>query len=219
MGWSPTGRSTARLALPCKGNGTSWACGWGPAVRERSTGSRSSPGIKNRGTKDVCIVVSDGLTGMTEAITATWPLAIHQTCVIHPLRKVVPVRRAQGLAGDRCGSSTGVLGLDARPRHEPCWRRTPVKWAAKYPAIIRLWETGVGASSLRSAKFDVEIRTVIYTTNAIESIHARFRRAGACTWSLPQRDCGLDVRLPDRQKPGPHRDRKAAMDEPMQSNH
>ena len=50
--------------------------------------------IKNRGTKDVCIVVSDGLTGMTEAITATWPLAIHQTCVIHLLRKVVPVRRA-----------------------------------------------------------------------------------------------------------------------------
>jgi putative transposase len=42
--------------------------------------------IKNRGTKDVCIVVSDGLTGMTESISATWPEAIHQTCVLHLIR-------------------------------------------------------------------------------------------------------------------------------------
>ena len=57
--------------------------------------------IKNRGVKDVCIVVSDGLTGMTESIAATWPLAIHQTCVLHLIAEHVPVRLQSRLVRDR----------------------------------------------------------------------------------------------------------------------
>jgi hypothetical protein len=57
--------------------------------------------IKNRGVADVCIVVCDGLTGLPDAIEATWPRALTQTCVIHLLQ--LPLRLAPGLAGHRQG--------------------------------------------------------------------------------------------------------------------
>ena len=76
MGWSPTGRSTARSAVaPRRGIGSSAGLWVGTGGEGAKYWQQVLAEIKNRGTKDVCIVVSDGLTGMTEEITATWPLA------------------------------------------------------------------------------------------------------------------------------------------------
>ena len=60
--------------------------------------------IKNRGVKDACIVVSDGLTGLSESITATWPEAIHQTCVLHYADLgIMPMWSPDPLQGKRSG--------------------------------------------------------------------------------------------------------------------
>jgi putative transposase len=95
--------------------------------------------IKNRGTADVCMVVCDGLKGLSEAVGAVWDLAIVQTCVIHLLRNTF--RYASRKYWDQ-------IAKDIRPVYtaptEAAAKERFVeftdKWGAQYPAIIRLWE-------------------------------------------------------------------------------
>jgi transposase-like protein len=131
--------------------------------------------LKNRGVGDVCIVVCDGLKGLPDAIEATWPQAIVQTCVIHLLRnsfRYASRRDWPAIARDLRPIYTAATEEAAHDR----LAEFAAAWEAKYPAIVRLWENA-WAEFVPFLSFDPEIRTVIYTTNAIESIHARFRRA------------------------------------------
>ncbi|MGH7735677.1 MAG: IS256 family transposase, partial [Gemmatimonadales bacterium] len=127
--------------------------------------------IKNRGTKDVCIVVCDGLTGLSDAVSSVWPLAIVQTCVVHLLRnsfryasrrdwpaiakglKPIYTAATEAAALGRLADFAGV-------------------WEARYPAIIKLWENA-WAELVPFLAFAQDVRQVIYTTNAIESVNAR----------------------------------------------
>jgi hypothetical protein len=99
-------------------------------------------GSRNRGVRDVCIACCDGLKGLPDASTATWPQATVQTCVVHLVRN----------------------------------RSSPSVWATKYPAMVAAWERAC-PEFVPFLAFPVEIRKLIYTTNAIESLNARFRRA------------------------------------------
>ena len=131
--------------------------------------------IKNRGTRDCCMVVCDGLKGLPEAIGQVWPAAIAQTCVVHLLR-----------ASFRYSSKKDwpALAKDLKPIYQAPTEAAALdrfaefsgKWEKKYPAIIRLWENA-WAQFVPFLAFDPAIRTLICTTNAIESINARFRRA------------------------------------------
>jgi transposase-like protein len=131
--------------------------------------------IKNRGTRDCLIVVCDGLKGLPEAIAAVWPQTIVQTCIVHLLRnsfKYASKKDWAAIAKDLKPVYTAVsesAALDA-------FAEFSGKWERKYPAIIRLW-TGAWAEFVPFLQFDTEIRTIICTTNAIESINARIRRA------------------------------------------
>jgi transposase-like protein len=131
--------------------------------------------LKNRGVGDVCIVVCDGLKGLPDAIETTWPRAIVQTCVIHLLRnsfRYASRRDWPAIARDLKPVYTAATEEAAHER----LTEFAGAWEAKYPAIVRLWENA-WAEFVPFLSFDPEIRTVIYTTNAIESIHARFRRS------------------------------------------
>jgi putative transposase len=131
--------------------------------------------IKNRGTQDVCIVVCDGLKGLPEAIETVWPQAITQTCVVHLLRnsfRYASKRDWAAIAKDLKPIYTAPsesAALDALTTFGE-------KWEQRYPAIIKLWENA-WAEFVPFLQFDKEIRTVVCTTNAIESINARIRRA------------------------------------------
>src|SRR5215212_6993504 len=109
--------------------------------------------IKNRGTNDVCIVVCDGLKGLPEAITTVWDRAIVQTCVIHLLRNTF--RYASRKYWDQ-------IAKDIRPVYT-----APAEAAAKerFTEFVPFLD------------HDVEIRRVICSTNAVESLNARYRRA------------------------------------------
>jgi transposase-like protein len=96
--------------------------------------------VKNRGTEDVCIVVCDGLKGLPEAIEATWPLAITQTCVLHLVRNTF--RLASRADWDAIARDLRPIYL--APTEQAAKERLSefaVTWGAKYPAVIRLWET------------------------------------------------------------------------------
>lgn len=131
--------------------------------------------IKNRGVEDVCISVCDGLKGLPEAITAVWEQATVQTCVIHLIRntfRYAPRQHWDELARDLKPVCTAPTEAAARER----FREFEAKWATKYPAIGRLWRNA-WTEFAPFLDWDAEIRRVICSTNAIESLNARYRRA------------------------------------------
>lgn len=131
--------------------------------------------IKNRGVADVCIVVCDGLKGLPDAIATAWPQAITQTCIVHLLRnsfRYASKRDWAAVARDLkpvYTAASQAAALDAFAEFSGTWE-------ARYPAIVRLWENA-WAEFVPFLAFDREIRTIICTTNAIESLNARFRRS------------------------------------------
>ena len=131
--------------------------------------------IKNRGVADVCLVVCDGLKGLPEAIESVWPQAITQTCVVHLLRnsfRYASKRDWSAIAKDLKPVYTAAseqAALDA-------FAEFAATWEQRYPAIIKLWENA-WPEFVPFLRFDKHIRTVVCTTNAIESINARLHRA------------------------------------------
>jgi putative transposase len=93
--------------------------------------------VKNRGTEDVCIVVCDGLKGLPEAIEATWPLAVVQTCVLHLIRNTFRLASR----ADWDAIARDLRPIYVAPTEQAAKERLSefaASWAAKYPAIIRL---------------------------------------------------------------------------------
>jgi len=145
--------------------------------------------IKNRGTKDVLMVVCDGLKGLPDAVNAVWEKAVVQTCIVHLLRnsfKYASKKDWSAVAKDLKPVYTApseAAAIDA-------FAEFSGKWEKRYPAIIRLWENA-WAEFTPFLQFDNEIRTVICTTNAIESINARLRRAVNARGHFPTEQAAL----------------------------
>ena len=145
--------------------------------------------IKNRGVEDVCIVVCDGLTGLGDAIEATWRQAITQTCVLHLLRasfRYASKRYWSQIARD-------LKPIYTAPTAEAAWERLAefaAAWEDRYPAIVKLWERSWD-EFIPFLAFPVEIRTILYSTNAIESLNARFRRSVKARGHFPNEQAAL----------------------------
>jgi putative transposase len=145
--------------------------------------------IKNRGTKDVCILVCDGLTGLPDAVNTVWPQTIVQACVVHLLRNSF-----------RCASRKDwpAIAKDLKPIYTAATEAAALdrfaefseRWEARYPAIVRLWENA-WAEFVPFLSFANDIREVIYTTNAIESVNARIRKAVKARGHFPTEQAAL----------------------------
>jgi len=145
--------------------------------------------IKNRGVEDACIVVCDVLKGLPESIEATWPLAIVQTCVLHLIRNTFRLAsRADWdkMARDLRPVYTAVNEADAADRLDEFHQ----VWGDKYPAIRSLWKNA-WAEFVPFLDYSPEIRRVIYSTSAIESLNARFRRATRARGHFPNEQSAL----------------------------
>jgi putative transposase len=131
--------------------------------------------LKNRGVTDVFIAVCDGLNGLPEAITTTWERTLVQTCVVHLLRNSFSYAGRQ----HRDAIAKALRPVYTAPSEAAAKERFTefaADWGVRYPAIVRLWENA-WAEFVPFLEYDVEVRRVICTTNAIESINARYRRA------------------------------------------
>ena len=145
--------------------------------------------IKNRGVEDACIVVCDGLKGLTESIEATWPLAVVQTCVLHLIRntfRLASRRDWDAMAKDLRPVYTAVNEADAQVRLDGFHD----KWGDRYPAIRTLW-SNAWSEFVPFLDYSPEIRRVIYSTNAIESLNARFRRATRARGHFPNEQAAM----------------------------
>ncbi len=145
--------------------------------------------LKSRGVKDVFFVVCDGLKGLPDSINAVFPQAIVQTCVIHLIRgtlRYVSRKYWDELVRDlkpiyqAVNEAAAAAALDA----------LEAKWSTRYPAMIRLWRNA-WAEFIPFLDYDVEIRRVLYSTNAIESLNARLRRAVRARGHFPNEQSAL----------------------------
>jgi transposase-like protein len=147
--------------------------------------------LRNRGVEDVLIVACDGLKGLTEAIETTWPQAMVQTCVVHLVRQSLRYASRQDwqkITADLKPIYTAATVDAAAGRFE----EFATKWEPKYPAIIKLWRDA-WEQFIPFLAFPTEIRRVIYTTNSIESLNARFRHATRRRGHFPNEQAALKV--------------------------
>jgi transposase-like protein len=145
--------------------------------------------IRNRGVEDVCIAVCDGLKGLPESITTAWPLATVHACIIHLIRNTF--RYASRRDWD-------ALPKDLRPVYTAATETVAAArfdefadtWQGQYPEIVKLWRSA-WAEFIPFLDYDVEIRRIICSTNAIESLNARYRRAVRARGHFPTEQAAL----------------------------
>jgi transposase-like protein len=145
--------------------------------------------VKNRGISDVFFVVCDGLKGLPDSVNAIWPQAVVQSCIIHLIRgsfRYASKRYWPELAADlkpiytASNATAAAAALDALEE----------KWGKPYPAIPKLWRSSWELFT-PFLDYDVEIRKVLCSTNAIESLNARYRRAVTTKGHFPTEQAAL----------------------------
>lgn len=145
--------------------------------------------IRNRGTKDAFFLVCDGLKGLPEVVGNVWPQTIVQTCIIHLIRntfRLASKRDWDAIKRDIKPIYTAPNTTAARAALD----ELAEKWGTRYAAIIRLWENA-WEEFIPFLDYDLEIRTVICSTNAIESLNARYRRAIRARGHFPTEQAAL----------------------------
>ena len=181
--------------------------------------------LKNRGVKDILVICADGLSGMKEAINAAFPQTELQRCIVHQVRstlKYVGAKNKKEFAND-------LKTIYHAPSEEAALKqleRVTEKWEKDYPNAMKNWHKNWDVIS-PIFKFSADVRKVIYTTNAIESLNSGYRRLNkqrsvfpsdtallkalylatheiTKKWTMPLRNWGrvlgkLEIMYPDRQ--------------------
>lgn len=147
--------------------------------------------IRNRGVADALIVCCDGLKGLPEAISATWPLATVQTCVVHLVRNSLRYASKRDWAAITAGLKT-VYHAPTVAAAEARFAEFAERWRGKYPAMVGMWERA-WPEFVPFLDFPVEIRRLIYTTNGIESLNARFRQAVRRRGHFPTEQAAMKI--------------------------
>ena len=130
--------------------------------------------LKNRGVKDVLVICADGLSGIKEAVNAAFPQTELQRCIVHQVRntlKYVGAKNKKAFAND-------LKTIYHAPSEEAALKqleRVTEKWEKDYPNAMKSWYKNWDVIS-PIFKFSADVRKVIYTTNAIESLNSGYRR-------------------------------------------
>ncbi|SDB26142.1 Transposase (or an inactivated derivative) [Ruminococcaceae bacterium FB2012] len=130
--------------------------------------------LKNRGVKDILVICADGLTGIKEAVSAAFPQTELQRCIVHQVRntlKYVGEKNKKEFAND-------LKTIYHAPSEEAALEaldRVTEKWESNYPNAMKSWNKNWDVIS-PIFKFSADVRKVIYTTNAIESLNSGYRR-------------------------------------------
>ena len=130
--------------------------------------------LKNRGIKDIMVLCADGLSGIKEAINAAFPETEYQRCIVHQVRntlKYVAYKDMKIFANDLKGI---YLAPDEKTGYEEL-EKVKSKWEQIYPNVMKSWEVNWDVLS-PIFKFSKDVRKVIYTTNAIESLNSTYKK-------------------------------------------
>jgi len=145
--------------------------------------------LRNRGVRDVFFLVCDGLKGLPEVVENVWPLTIVQTCIIHLIRNTFRLTSR----ADSDAIKRDIKPIYTAPNPDAALAalgELEEKWGSKYRAMIRLWRNAWN-EFVPFLDYDVEIRKVICSTNAIESLNARYRRAVRARGHFPSEQAAM----------------------------
>lgn len=148
--------------------------------------------LRNRGVEDVLIAVVDGLKGFPDAIQAAFPQALVQTCIVHLLRNGLEFVSWK----DRKAVATALKDIyravDADAALAALEAFEDGAWGRKYPAIGQIWRRAWN-EVVPFYAFPAEVRRILYTTNAIESLNAKLRRAVRARGHFPTDEAAMKL--------------------------
>jgi putative transposase len=147
--------------------------------------------LKNRGVQDILFVCCDGLTGLPRAIEAAFPRAVVQTCIVHMIRaslRYVPVKGRKEVAGALRTIYTASTEEDARLALDAFDER----FGRQYPGAVNAWRSR-WPEVVPFLAYPAEIRRILYTTNAIESLNFQLRKVLRPKGHFPSDDAVLKV--------------------------
>ena len=130
--------------------------------------------LKNRGVQDILILCADGLSGMKEAVNTAFPATEYQRCIVHQVRNTLKYVADK----DKKKFATDLKTIYQAPSESIAYERmleVTEKWDAYYPNAMKSWSVNWDVIS-PIFKFSSDVRKVIYTTNAIESLNSTYRR-------------------------------------------
>ena len=130
--------------------------------------------LKNRGVKDVLVICADGLSGMKEAVNTAFPQTELQRCIVHQVRNTLKYVGAK----NKKEFSNDLKTIYHAPSEDAALEqleRVTEKWEKDYPNAMKSWYKNWDVIS-PIFKFSADVRKVIYTTNAIESLNSGYRR-------------------------------------------
>jgi putative transposase len=132
--------------------------------------------LKNRGVDDILIAVVDGLKGFPEAINAVFPRTIVQTCIVHLIRNSMDFAAWKDRKSIAAALKEIYRAKDADAGRQALDAFDAGPWGEKYPAIAQSWRRN-WEQVIPFFAFPVAVRRIIYTTNSIEALNAKLRRA------------------------------------------
>ena len=148
--------------------------------------------LRSRGVKDILIAVVDGLKGFPEAVNAAFPQTLVQTCIVHLLRNSLAYVSWQ----DRRQVVAALKPIYQAPTADAALQALGAfeagEWGRKYPAVAPLWRRQWD-QVIPFFAFPPEIRRIIYTTNAIESLNSTIRTAVRSRGHFPSDDAAIKL--------------------------
>jgi putative transposase len=148
--------------------------------------------LKTRGCQDILIAVTDGLKGMSEALAAVFPITTLQTCIVHLIRHSLDFanwKERKPLAAALRAIYTAP-SADAAGAALDTFERGP--WGTKFPTVVASWRRA-WPHVIPFFAFPPDIRRVVYTTNALESVHARLRKIIKTRGHFPNDDAAAKL--------------------------
>jgi len=148
--------------------------------------------LKNRGVEDILIAVVDGLKGFPDAITAVFPEATVQTCIVHLLRNSLDFVSYKDRKAVAAALKDVYRAIDAAAAEAALGALEAGDWGRKYPAIGMSWRR-VWSEVIPFYAFPNDVRRLIYTTNAIEALNSKLRRAVRARGHFPTDDAAMKL--------------------------
>jgi putative transposase len=147
--------------------------------------------LKNRGVQDILFVCCDGLTGLPQAIEAAFPKAVVQTCIVHMIRASL----RYVAYGDRKRIVTAlkdIYGAETEDAAKLALDRLDERFGRSHPSVVKMWRTRWN-EVVPFLAYPAEIRRILYTTNAIESLNFQLRKVLRPRGHFPSDDAVLKV--------------------------
>jgi putative transposase len=147
--------------------------------------------LRQRGVEDILILCADGLTGLPEAVEASFPQAIFQTCIVHMVRsstRFVPWKERRAV----CADLRAVYTAEDAEAASAALDAFEATWGERFPMIAKTWRRR-WAEVTPFLAFPDEIRRAIYTTNAIEALNRQLRKVLKTRGHMPSEQAALKL--------------------------